>query len=121
MADLRFNVKLKELPVIIVDENNAEKTYKLKELTGKGRATYNDSFDYKIEIKDGEAKAVPSESFKVMSSTEFIAMCLFDENDKAVPVGVIEKYPATMTDALHTEALKLSGMDKESIESAKND
>jgi hypothetical protein len=121
MSNLKFNVKLKETPVTIVDENNEEKIYKLKELTGEGRAKYNDNFDYKIEIVDGEAKATAGDNFKVMSSFEFLAMCLYDENDKLVPVGTIKKYPATMTDALQLEGLKISGMDKESLEAAKNE
>jgi hypothetical protein len=121
MDELRFNVKLKEKPVTIIDKNDKEKIYKLKELTGKGRAKYNDNFDYKIEIIDGEAKATAGENFKVMSSFEFLAMCLYDENDKLVPVETIAQYPATMTDSLQAEALKLSGMDKESLEAAKNE
>jgi hypothetical protein len=121
MTDLRFNVKLKEKPVIIIDEKNEEKVYKLKELTGEGRAKYNDNFDYKIEIVDGEAKATAGDNFKVMSSFEFLAMCLYDESNKLVPIGVIKLYPATMTDALQLEGLKLSGMDKESLEAAKNE
>ena len=121
MANLVFRIKLKEVPVKIIDETNAEKIYKLKELTGEGRAKYNDSFNYTVEMENGEAKAKPADDFKVMSAVEFLSLCFYDDKDVLVSKSIIGNYPSTMTDQLYERALKLSGMDKDSVDIAKNE
>ena len=121
MAELVFSVVLKEIPVKIKEADGAEKIYKLKELTSAQRKKYNESFDVKVEMVDGEVKASAGDGFKMFSAQEFLALCLYDENDKLVPENVLADYPSTVTAGLHEEALKLSGLDKDSLETAKNE
>lgn len=121
MADLRFSVKLKEKPVILTGDNGTEKKYKLKELTGDQREEWNNKYDYSIEVVDGKTIAKPGKDFKMPSAKAFLCMCFYDPDDKLVTAEVIGKYPQTMLDTLHLEGLKLSNMDPDSIEKAKNE
>ena len=121
MAGLKFSVVLKEISVILTGKDSVEKNYTLRELTGAQRAEYNESFDVKIEMKDGEVKAVAGEGFKMMPANQFLSMCLYDESNILVSEEVIGSYPSTVVNELHTAALKLSGLDKEALETAKNE
>jgi len=119
--ELRFSTVLKELPVFLTGKDGVEKKFTLKELTGKQRAIYNASFDVKIEMdEEGKAKAVAGEGFKSFSATQFLALCLYDENDKLVGESTIDTYPSTMLAKLHEAALELSGLDRKALEAAKN-
>ena len=63
--ELRFSTVLKEIPVYLTGKDGIEKKYTVKELTGTQRATYNESFDVKIEMdENGKAKAVAGSGFK---------------------------------------------------------
>jgi len=117
---LKFDIKLKEREVLL-DDGSGEKRYVLKELTGDQRAEYNDSFDITVKTVDGKPQAVAGENFKLLSGKDFLALCLYDEEDKLVPPETIGKFPATVVDSLHKEALELSGMDKEALDNAKNE
>jgi hypothetical protein len=121
MADLKFTTKLKEKIVLLTGEDDKEKQYKLKELTGDQREKWNEKFDYTIEVKDGVTEAKPGKDFKMPSAKSFLAMCFYDPDDKLVPASVIGAYPQTMLDTLHLEGLRLSGMDPDSIKKAKNE
>ncbi len=121
MANLVFSIKLKEEPVKITGKDGTEKIYKLKELTGDQRKQHDANFDYKIEAVGDTLKAVPGENFKVLSSAEFLALCFYDEKNVLVSFNVLGGYPYSMLDQLHKAALKLSGMDKDSLEAAKNE
>ena len=119
MKELVFDIKLKELPVK-VKEGGVEKVYKIKEFTGNQRAAYNDRFDYEIKMEGDSIKAVPGKDFKLMSAIDFLVMCFYDPEDKLVTKEVLGSWPGTTTEKLHEAALKLSGMDKKSMETAKN-
>ena len=121
MADLKFNVKLKEKVVKLTVADGSEKDYKLKELTGDQREKWNEIFDYTIEVVDGKASAKPGAGFKMPSPKQFLALCFYDEKDVLIKPEIIGSYPQTMLDALHLEGLKLSGMDPASVEKAKNE
>ena len=121
MANLKFTTKLKEKIVVLTGEDDKEKEFKLKELTGDQREAWNNKFDYTIEMKDGKTEAKPGKDFKMPSAKSFLAMCFYDPDDKLVDADVIGGYPQTMLDTLHLEGLKLSGMDPDSIAKAKNE
>ena len=121
MAELKFSVKLKEKSVTITLEDGSDKIYKLKELTGDQRAKHSDSFDYTVKIEDGVASAEIGNNFKMPSAKDFLALCFYDEKDILVPLKILGAYPSTMLEILHQTALKLSGMDKDSMMAAKNE
>jgi len=121
MKELKFSVVLKEVPVLLTGKDGVEKKFKLRELTSTQRAIYNESFDIKVELMDdGKAKAVAGEGFKTYSAKQFLAMCLYDEEDKLVKEEIIGGYPASMVGQLHAAALELSGMDEAALIKAKN-
>ncbi len=120
-TELKFSVVLKEIPVKLTGADGVEKSYKLKELTSTQRAAYNEGFDFKIEMTEGGvAKATAGEGFKLPSAKKFIAMCLYDADNKPVKEAVIGDFPSTVVQELHTAALKLSGMDEKALKKAKN-
>jgi len=122
MDVLKFEIKLKEKPVIFVTKDGIEKTYFLKELTGEQRQKYNQNFDIKFDIDDtGKAKVTPGNNFKMVPANEFLAMCLYDDSGKLVDADFINNLGTTTTEALHKVALKLSGLDEKSRDEAKNE
>ena len=122
MDVLKFSTVLKEVPVILTGKDGVDKNCKLRELTGTQRAAYNESFDIKVEIGvDGKAKAVSGEKFKLWTATQFLALCLYCEDDTLISEKVIGGYPNTVIEKLHSVALELSGMDEKALQAAKNE
>ena len=121
MADLRFELILKEKEVILVGTDNVEKKYKLKELTGKQRAEYNSSFGVKMGLDADGKPTMLGDGIIMPSVGDFIALCLYDSNNKLVPIDIINTYPDRVTNALQKEAMELSGMDKKALDAAKNE
>lgn len=121
MADLKFNVKLKEKIVLLTGKDNSEKKFKLKELSGTQRKEWNKNYDYKVEVVDGKTTTTLGDNFKMPSATDFLSLCFYDEEDILIKSTVIDTYPNSMLEELYLEALKLSGMDPASVEKAKNE
>ncbi len=121
MAELEFNVKLKEKEILITDKDNAQKKYKIKELSGAQRKEWNKNYDYKVEISDGKTKTTLGDNFKMPSATDFLTLCFCDEHDVLIKPAVMDTYPNSMLEELYLAALKLSGMDPASVEKAKNE
>lgn len=120
--ELTFSTVLDQKPFTLAGEDGISKKYILRELTGTQRAKYDASFDIKIEIDaDGVAKGTPGEAFKSFSGKDFLALCMFDADNKPVSIEFIGGLPSKVVTALHQEALKLSGLDKEALEAAKNE
>lgn len=121
MEALKFSIVLQELPVLLSDKNGTERKYYLRELTGSQRAAYNRNFDIKIEMEDGKAKASAGSNFKITAPNEFLYLCLYDDSNKLVDSKFIDDLPTSVTEALHKEALILSGMDDKAEDAAKNE
>ena len=120
MEELKFSTVLESVPVVL-ETKDGVKNYTLKELNGDQRAEYNKSFDVRFEMKDGKAQPIAGDNFKIISGKEFLAMCLYDEADKLVPIGVIGKLPGRVVEKLHKAGLELSGLSDDGAEAAKND
>ena len=120
MEELKFSLKLKERPVTITDLDGQEKKYVLKELTGPQRETYMESFDISMTVVDGKPQ-IGASSIKTFPATDFLAMCLFDENDTPVTKEILATYPGSVISSLHRAGIALSGLDKEGQEAVKNE
>lgn len=118
---LDFNVVLEEIPVSITGADKIKRILMLRELNGSQREIYDSNFKFNVEMDGDEAKAVVSDDFKPFPAVDFVAMCLHTEDGKLVEKDIIEAYPARVIKGLHEAALKLSGMDTDSVEAAKND
>lgn len=121
MQELSFTTKLAEQKVSITDTEGVQKEYTLRELTGDQRQVYMDSFDFDITLVDGKAQISSKANIKSFPTKTFLSLCLFDEDNNPVTEKVIGKYPSTTTEGLHKAALKLSALDKKSIEDTAND
>lgn len=119
MENLEFSTVLKSIDVKLKGEDGVEKIYHLKELNGDQRAEYQKHFDVKLEVigegDDQKIKATPGEAFKLMTAREFLCYCFYDSEDKLVPESEIGKLPSRILESMHTAALKLSGMDSDSV------
>ncbi len=113
---LEFNTVLNSIPVNLTGEDGQAKNFTLKELNGDQRAAYDKCFDVKLEVTEGtKVKAIPGDKFKIMPAKEFLAFCLYDSKDKPVSEEIIGTYPSRILEKLHEEALKLSGMDADTV------
>ena len=120
MEKLEFSLKLKEKPVIITDKNGVKKNYVLKELTGPQRDIYMESFDINMTLVDGKPQ-IGASSIKTFPPSDFVAMCLYDENGILVKKDVLATYPGSVISSLHRAGMALSGLNKEGQEAAKNE
>ena len=116
MSELNFSIKLKQVPVKLDD-----KQYFVKELTGEQRDIYDQQFDLQMEMVDGIAKPKVGENFKRMSSSEFLALCLYNDKDELVPIGTIAKFPNRVVEKLVAKGRELSSLTEESIIAVKNE
>ena len=121
MDNLKFSLQREEKDVELTASDGSMKKYKLKEFSGVQRKEYMARFKMDIAFKDGEAVIQTAEDFKPLSETEFLALCLYNEQDELVKEEEILKFPSTAIIGLHKAALELSGLDKDSVEKAKND
>lgn len=114
-----FSTVLKEQKVFLTGADGKEKACVIRELNGDQRAKHQDSFDFDMEYEDGKVKAVPGANYKPSTPAQFLALCLYDEENNLIPEDVIGKYPSTVLKELNTIARKLSGIDKEEEEALK--
>jgi len=118
MADeLRLKLERKEMPVILEGPNGEEK-FTLRELSGAERNKYLNKMTNRVKMtKDGKAAGIKSfDGFQA----DLLKLSLFDEGDEPVSVDVIEELPSSTQQKLFDEAQKLSGLDSEPDNEAKN-
>lgn len=99
-------IEIQKVPVKI-----AGKDYELRELNGKQRDAYLTKNNARMRFIKGKPAGLTS--FDGVQ-TDLLVECLFDvETNKAVPVAVIQTWPASIQDALFEAARKLSKLGKE--------
>jgi len=116
-SNLRFELKLKEIPVTLVESGGKEVQCFLRELDGSRKGSYLDQMSDMMDFEDGEVKKI--KSFSGLE-TSLLALCLY-EDGKLMSAEKIGTFPATVQTALFNEAQKLSGLEAESKAEAKND
>lgn len=121
MDNLKFSLQRKEKEVELTTSDGTVKKYKLKEFSGVQRKEYMARFKMDIAFEDEKAIIKSAEDFKPLSETEFLALCLYNEEDELVKEEEILKFPSTAIIGMHEAALELSGLDKASVKKAKND
>ena len=119
MENLKFSLKLTELPVEIENEDGSVSTYVLKEMDGAKRSTFLNDQSWRVKLKpDGEPESVSD--YKHMQENA-LTLCLYDPDGKLVPVAVLEKWPGAVLTALYKAAQALSGMGEVQKDEAKNE
>ena len=105
-TSLKFSLKLKKLEIEI-----DEKIYTLSEITGSQRDTYLNDTSNRIRFgSKGEAQGI--KNFDGIQ-TKLLSMCLMNPDGKLVEEKILKTWPASVLEALYTEAQKLSGLNKE--------
>jgi len=115
---LRFELELKECEIILVDDEGQEKTYMLKELTGKDRNKYLNKMTSRVKVGPN-GKAMGIKSFDGMQS-DLLKVSMFHESGEPVTVDEIESLPASTQQKLFDKAQELSGLDN-APDTEKND
>jgi len=114
MDELKFNLKLKEVPVCIVDIDCNEKQYTLRELAGDERNTWLNSMRKRIQIGPG-GKVASITNFKGLQES-LLSICLLDEERQPVSEEKLNKWPGGVLTALFLKAQELSGLDMKGVE-----
>ena len=106
MSNLIFQTSLKEIPVTIDD-----KPFVIRELTGWGQKKWQESLGGKVSV-DGNGKLIVADVNIVSPELILLPLCLFEGNDKPVPVSVLQTWPATVLSSLYKTAQELSGLNE---------
>lgn len=115
-----FSLKLAEKKISIpVDDVGTERTFTLRELTGLQRDKYAESVRSRLE-RDNTGRAIGMKNVTGFFAS-LISLCLYDETDKLVPAADIQAWPTRLQKWVHDEAEKLSGLDQDAKENAKNE
>jgi len=115
---LKFDLKLKEIPVTLVGSDGVEKNCTLRELDGVRKGDYLEGMKDNIVLSGGEVQSV--KSFAGLEAA-LLCLCLYDENNKLMSKDDIQKFPSTVQTALFQNAQELSGLDEDAKAEAKND
>ena len=114
----KYSLKLKEMPITILDANGQQKDYTMHELSGKQRAQYLNEMNKRISISpDGKAEVKDFEGIQ----ESLLSRCLKDEAGNFVTVEVLGEYPSSTLSDLFDDAQTLSGLDIKARQKAKND
>lgn len=115
-----IDLSLKEEHFTLKDKNGNKRKHFLRELDAPQREEYQDWRNEQIKLnKQGRFQGFASQKG---TSTRLLAMCLYDgETNRLVPESQIRTYSSSALERLHGKALKLSGLDRDAEEDAKND
>lgn len=116
----RFKLVLQEYPFEIEDKDGKVTEYFLRELDAPQREEYQDHRQKMIEFnKQGNFKGLASAKG---SSTKLLSMCMYErETNKLVSERFVRSLGSRTIEHLHNKALKLSGLNVEAEDDAKND
>jgi hypothetical protein len=112
---LKLKLERKETEVVLESESG-EKTYTLRELSGKERNTYLNKMKNRAKVDSKGNTTITS--FDGLQS-DLLCLCFFNDAGELVSKEEIENLPASTQQDLFDEAQKLSGLDNSDIE--KND
>ena len=119
IKDLKFALKLKEVPVQITDAGGVERAYVLRELNGHGRDAYLNEMGGRMKFNvEGKTEGL-SDYTNLMSG--LLSQCLHDEKGELVGKKELQEYPASVLSDLFEAAQELSALDKGAAKTAKND
>jgi hypothetical protein len=104
--------------VWIKSKDGTKKKYYLKELMGPDLAKWQTFDAARIKVVRNRIDMEP-DAFKEYSAT-LISMCMYDEDDKQVPVkSIIKSWPATTINGLFEMCQTMNGLNAEGRDQAK--
>lgn len=114
-----FSLKRKTEEITIEDDNGVEVTYTVRELSGAERDKFLSAMSAKLRYND-KGEAVGMKNYDGVES-HLVALALMDSEGKPVPQNTIKDFPASTQKGIFEIAQRLSGLDKDSAEAAKNE
>ena len=114
----KFSLKLKSEVVTIETKDGTEEDYEIVEMSGEGLEEYFNGARDKIIMDNG--KVVGMKDFTGLY-TSLLRITLKGPDGKFVPLTQLKAWPASVQKGLFEIAQKLNGLDKDSVEEAKND
>lgn len=115
---LKLRLMLAEEEVDIVTADGVEKTFVLVEMTGAQRDAWMNQTATRFKTNE-KGHPLGMREFRDLQAG-LIAICLKDENRKAVPVSVIQGWPATVQKALYDRCQEMNGLTEKAEETEKN-
>lgn len=110
MDPIKLSLKREELKVVLETPEGVDKTYTLREMTGKERDNYltkmGDKFRYNSQ---GQVAGV--KTFDGMHSI-LLERCLYDENDKLVSLAELQNFPSRVLNELFAAAQKINALNQ---------
>ena len=110
MDPIKLSLKREELKVVLETPEGVDKTYTLREMTGRERDTYltkmGDKFRYNSQ---GQVAGV--KTFDGMHSI-LLERCLYDENDKLVSMSDLQNFPSRVLSELFSAAQKINALNQ---------
>jgi len=118
--EMQFTLNLKQIPIEIIDEQGAKRTFTLKELTGAQRDKFLDDMASRMKYIGIEVQGLSR--YEGLQAA-LLSLCLYDDEDKLIPAKVIQSYPASMVSTLFDRAQSLSGLaiSKKELDEIKNE
>jgi len=107
---MKYSLKLKEDPIEIEGLDGVVKNYVLRELDGLQRDTYLDGIGSQMKF-NAAGKTAGLKSYKDLQAS-LLALCVYDDEDKLVPLKDIQTWPAGLQGDLFEIANKMSRLDK---------
>lgn len=105
---MKFSLRLKETELELETPEGVPEKYKLRELTGAQRDQYLDGMSKRMQY-NAEGKPTGLNSIASMQAN-LVSLSLVDSENKAIPAGIIQKWPATVLKSVFDEAQRLSGL-----------
>lgn len=110
MDPIKLSLKREELKVVLETPEGVDKTYTLREMSGKDRDNYltkmGDKFRYNAQ---GQVSGV--KTFEGMHSI-LLERCLYDETDKLVSLAELQNFPSRVLSELFSAAQKINALNQ---------
>lgn len=120
MDALKFDLRLKTVPVVLIDAASAqERQWSLVEMDGEARDSYLEAIRARTKPGSDPSRPVLT-SFKGMQA-ELIARCLHTDAGELVTAARVQQFPASVQTALFKACNELNGLDAGAVDEAKND
>lgn len=115
---LTLSLEFQEIPLKIKGADGVERDYVLREMDGKERDGFLNVISNRQRVS-GSGKVIGVKNNDELMA-ELIHRSLYDDQGKRVPKKEIQSWPASVQNTLMLKAQKLSALDEESIQTAKN-
>lgn len=114
---LRFKLKRKEV-LVVLETDDGDQTYYLRDMTGRDRDTYLRSIGGKIKFDE---KGKPA-GFTSLDGLQLalLELTLFDDKNKPVKREVLQDWPAELLEQLFNKSQELSALTAKSADAAGN-